>query len=230
MRIRDGALSSDHQQQLQQVGHVVIDDVLEPADADALSNRLDVIDQWDFAFNTAEGPCCLDAQRIAAQTPAQRQAMMAELSRQAQQGFSMAYQRRDVVPGPPADAPLADWLNGPELVDFIKTLSGDPTLVRVDGHLSQYTAGSYLSPHDDTYVGKQRRFAYVLGLTREWRADWGGLLHFVNEDGHITATRIPGYNTLTVFSVPQMHFVSQVASYAPARRLTVTGWAFAQDR
>lgn len=227
MEIRSGAIGADHKEALNEHGHVVVQDILEPADAAALADRVAAIKEWDFAFTTPQGPCCLDAARITAQTPQQRQNMMAQLTQQAQRGFSMAYQRRDVVPGPAADEQLAEWIKGPHLLNAIKDLTGDNSLDRVDGHLSQYTAGSYLSSHDDTYAGKERRFAFVLGLTRRWQADWGGLLHFTTNQGTVTKTLVPGFNTLTVFSVPQMHFVSQVASYAPERRLTVTGWAFA---
>ncbi len=73
-------------------------------------------------------------------------------------------------------------------------------------------------------AGKQRRAAYVLSLTPEWRAEWGGVLEFLDADGHIAEGYVPCFNALNVFLVPQLHHVSCVAAFAAAPRLSLTGW------
>ena len=57
-----------------------------------------------------------------------------------------------------------------------------------------------------------------------WRADWGGLLLFQDADGHVSEGYVPKFNALNLFAVPQTHAVSQVASFATASRLSITGW------
>jgi SM-20-related protein len=49
-------------------------------------------------------------------------------------------------------------------------------------------------------------------------------LLFHDQTGGVTRGLAPGFNILTLFSVPQPHSVAQVASYAAAPRLSIVGW------
>lgn len=71
---------------------------------------------------------------------------------------------------------------------------------------------------------------YVLNLTRIWRPDWGGTLHFMEQDGRVTETVTPKFNTLTLFTVPALHYVAPVAPYAIAERYSITGWLHSGSR
>lgn len=64
----------------------------------------------------------------------------------------------------------------------------------------------------------------MLNLSRDWRADWGGALVFEGADGHIEEGFAPAFNALNIFAVPMRHAVTQVAGFAPADRLSITGW------
>ena len=64
----------------------------------------------------------------------------------------------------------------------------------------------------------------MLNLTPGWRIEWGGLLLFHDEDGHVAEGYAPKFNSLNIFRVPQWHSVSQVASYVDQPRLAITGW------
>ena len=75
-----------------------------------------------------------------------------------------------------------------------------------------------LTAHSDDIEGKNRLFAYVLNFTPTWKPDWGGLLAFIDGDGHISEAYTPAFNALNIFKVPQMHTVTQVAGYAGAER------------
>ena len=77
-------------------------------------------------------------------------------------------------------------------------------------------------------VGLNRLFAYVLNLTPAWQADWGGTLIFVGDDGHVDQGYSPAFNALNLFRVPTRHAVTQVAGYAAANRLAITGWVRAR--
>ena len=70
----------------------------------------------------------------------------------------------------------------------------------------------------------ERRAAYTLGLTRDWRTDWGGQLLFHDEAGDVPRGLMPRFNVLTLFKTPQWHTVATVAPYAGAPRLSITGW------
>jgi SM-20-related protein len=119
---------------------------------------------------------------------------------------------------------LYDFLNSEAFLGKIRTITGDPRPAYVDAQATRYRAGHFLTTHDDDLPGKDRLYAYVLNLTPDWRPDWGGLLLFQGLDGHVSEGLVPRFNALNLFSVPQPHCVTQVASFVTASRLSVTGW------
>lgn len=208
-------------------GWAQADPFLASDDAARIETELDELKDWDFAVTSAKGPVVIEAAELKTMSPAQRGNMLETLRRQARSGYSMAYYRRDVQPAEHGvAAEYAHWVQSKTFIELMRELTGDPSITRADAHASLYQAGSYLRSHDDTYAGKSRRFAYVLNLTRAWTPDCGGLLQF-EQDEQIVASLVPKFNTLNLFRVPRSHFVSQVASYATAKRLAITGWLFA---
>ena len=117
-----------------------------------------------------------------------------------------------------------DLLNSEAFLGFVRTLTGDPRPAYADAQATRYRAGDFLTAHDDDVPGKHRLYAYVLNFTPAWRPDWGGLLAFHDADGHVSEAYAPTFNALNIFRVPQQHAVTQVASFAGAQRLSITGW------
>ena len=112
-----------------------------------------------------------------------------------------------------------------EALDLLGEIMGDDTINFADGQAIAYAEGDFLTGHHDDIDGKNRRAAYVFNLTREWRAEWGGLLLFHDADGQIRNGLVPTFNALNLFAVPQHHSVSEVTRAARgARRYSVTGW------
>ena len=130
----------------------------------------------------------------------------------------------------PEDAPhdavseVPGFLNGPDFLAFVRGVTGDDRIDFADAQATRYRPGHVLTGHDDTAAGKNRLYAYVLNLTREWRPDWGGVLAFEGADGHLEEGFAPAFNALNIFAVPMRHAVTQVASFAPRDRLSITGW------
>ena len=116
------------------------------------------------------------------------------------------------------------FLNGPDVLAFVRGVTGDSRIDFADAQATRYRPGHVLTGHDDAAEGKNRLYAYVLNLTRDWRADWGGVLAFQGADGHIEEGFAPAFNALNIFAVPMRHAVTQVASFAPRDRLSITGW------
>ena len=130
----------------------------------------------------------------------------------------------------PEDAPrdavseVLAFLNGPDVLAFVQGVTGDARIDFADAQATRYRPGHVLTGHDDAADGKNRLYAYVLNLTRDWRADWGGVLAFEGAGGHIEEGFAPAFNALNIFAVPMRHAVTQVASFAPRDRLSITGW------
>jgi SM-20-related protein len=121
-------------------------------------------------------------------------------------------------------AAVTAFLNGPQFIGFARQITGMPDIAFCDAQASCYRAGHFLTSHGDEAEGAKRRAAYVLSLTPSWRPEWGGLLEFIGEDGHISSGYVPNFNSLRIFRVPINHYVSCVAPYAMAGRYSITGW------
>ena len=121
-------------------------------------------------------------------------------------------------------ARVTDFLNGSPFLDFVRAVTGMPDIAFADAQASVYRAGHFLTSHGDESAGAKRQAAYVLSLTPSWRPEWGGLLEFIGQDGHIEAGYVPNFNSLRLFRVPINHYVSCVAPYATTGRYSVTGW------
>lgn len=117
-----------------------------------------------------------------------------------------------------------DFLNSPEFLDFARRVTGVNSIALADAQATCYRAGDFLTRHDDIAPEKKRIAAYVLNFTPQWRADWGGILQFIDSDGHVAEGYTPVFNALNLFRVPQPHSVSHVVPFAPASRLSITGW------
>ena len=123
---------------------------------------------------------------------------------------------------------LFSTLNSEAFLALMRELTGDPRIAYLDAQATRYRPGHFLTSHDDDVAGKNRLFAYVINLTPNWCVDWGGLLMFVDEDGHVAEAYTPRWNALNIMRVPQSHAVSVVAPFAAGARYSVTGWMRSQ--
>jgi Rps23 Pro-64 3,4-dihydroxylase Tpa1-like proline 4-hydroxylase len=123
---------------------------------------------------------------------------------------------------------ILEWLNSVETLQYFRTLIRDDSLIKINAQATRYLPGHFLKQHNDENLEEGRLYAYVLGFSKDWNPDWGGLLNVLNENGEIVKTLIPEYNSLSIFKVPQNHFVSYVSPFAESERLAITGWLLAK--
>lgn len=123
-----------------------------------------------------------------------------------------------------------EFLNSAPFLDFACEVTAAPTITFADAQATCYRPGDFLTAHDDGVEGKRRRAAYVLNFSRGWRSDWGGLLQFLDGDGHVAEAYTPAWNALNLVRVPQPHAVSYVAPLAGGARYSITGWLREGDR
>ncbi len=170
-----------------------------------------------------------------AQEPYVRSHFIAEILRYAQQhDFQYFYEFIHLLnndsKAPPALDDIAQLWRSEALLDVLKHVADDKTVCQIDAQLTRYKPGHFLKHHsDEGYQAPQKRkVAYVLSLSKNWQADWGGLLHLQEGKDAITQSLIPEFNSITLFKVPTAHFVSQVTNYCPASRYSLTGWLWAK--
>lgn len=113
--------------------------------------------------------------------------------------------------------------NSKAVLSFLNKVT-DAGVEFCDMQATNFQAGHFLNHHDDAVAGKNRKFAYVYSLSRDWTTDLGGKLEFFDKDGSRIDAFIPQYNTLSIFSVPIMHQVTPVIEKTTRERLSMTGW------
>jgi SM-20-related protein len=216
---------------LQREGRVQVEQYLQPPAAERLHHCLQREVRWTLALRDGAGARTIDHAAYAAMDEAAYARLVAETAAGAAAQFRFAYdsymmvtayqQQRD--PGLLLHGVL-EFFNSPEYIGFARALTGDARIRRVNAQATRYRPGQFLRYHTDEENSEGRLYAYVLNLTREWHADWGGLLQFIASDGQVTETFLPRWNTLSLFAVPAGHAVSLVAPWARQDRLSITGW------
>ena len=211
-------------------GVVQVPDLLHPDSVAWLIEDLNARTPWSLSLLTPEGGKLLSPETIAAEGRDAIGRRVRDVLERSRDGFGFIYLAYGIIPallgGRDADHAthaLVEFFNSPEFLDFGRAITREPGVTKIDAQATWFRPGDFLNIHDDTEAG-QRRAAYTLGLTSDWRPDWGGHLLFHDDAGDIIRGFKPGFNLWTVFRTPQIHSVSQVASYAGQKRLSITGW------
>lgn len=210
---------------------VQIRDFLRQPSAEALLTHLLDSADWRHVLNAADNVYEIPCDELASMDEAQRAVLDRKTDERAAREFQFRFDTIRVPDGKQdriaTETPLAEFalfLSSPPMVRWFRSITGCNAIDFADAQATRYRGGAYLTRHDDAVEEKRRHFAYVLNLTRDWREEWGGLLHFPQDAALTTEALIPAFNVLTLFEVGQSHCVSQVASYAPRPRISVTGW------
>ena len=212
-------------------GRVQIDDFLDPAPARSLQQELCGSQEWRHVINGADKVFEIPADEFDALDPAFTAQLDAATHRSAARGFQFQYDSIRVPDDPAARCAsarqldrLASFLSSEPALLLFRDIAGRAAIRFADAQATRYRPRDFLTRHDDAIAGKDRLLAYVLNLVDEWRPEWGGLLSFVGEGDRVAESYVPRFNSLSLFAVGQQHFVGAVADYAPAPRISVTGW------
>lgn len=163
-----------------------------------------------------------------------RGALEPEIFARACDDFQYSYAALRVPPdGEPSDnhvlTQISALMRSKPMLAMLETVTGVIAPEFTDGQVTAYGEGDFLTGHDDDLAGSGRKVAFVLGLTPQWRLEWGGLLLFHGLESIDCTGLVPQFNTLDLFSIPRYHSVSMVTRAAPRRRFSVTGWLSVAD-
>lgn len=231
MRLNTGLDVDRLAQAFKEHRRVRIFDLLIQEDAQVLHTHLEDQDDWWRLINAPDGILEYDRRAWQRLGVRRRRALDDQVFAQARDGFQYRYEGLRVPDDPDRleedDDPLtafARLMDSDDMLEMLRRITGKRDISFSDGHATAYSPGDFLTEHDDDVPGKGRMAAYVYGLTRAWRPEWGGILMFHKDDGAMIDGHVPRFNTLDLFAVPQQHSVSMVTPSAPVRRYAVTGW------
>ncbi len=222
---------------LERDARIQVDDFLQPAIAELLHDCLRDQVPWSLQVEGTSDRTVIEHEPYARMSDEQRLALYLDVAASAREaaadddGFRFAYDSYMMVEaykdGLDPHLPLhrvLEFLNSPPYIGFLHALTGDTRIRRVSAQATRYRIGQFLRRHSDINSKEGRLFAYVINLSRDWQADWGGLLQFIGADGRVTDTFLPRWNTLSLFKVPADHVVTMVMPWASRDRYAITGW------
>lgn len=215
-------------------GFVIVDNFLQQEHADRVFNHFDhEMPQWWWSVSTRPAPngenrmdnvyykdenaeIIADKERVAREAFAKSQ-------------FSYIFRRTlddHVDTCNCVECQLRKYLTTTEIHNFITSITDISVSQSNELFAAWYKEGDFLSMHSD---GDNGQIGFVYNISKNWRPEWGGMLHFLREgdSNHVERVISPRYNALILFDLSTTagadHFVSHVTT-SQAKRLSFTGW------
>lgn len=208
-----------------------IRDFLTPESASAAHEYLEEL-RWGLAYNEGSQVVQLHAHMLDQLGDREAAQIMAGIHERARRQYQFVYAFYPILTAyfSPQVArhrifQFYELLNSERVMETIRTVTGLTDIRWADAQATWFGPGHFLKVHSDENLSEKRVAAYVMNLSPQWDIDWGGFLQFFDEKtGNIEEAFKPSFNTLNLFTVPQLHSVSMVSTYVTAKRLAVTGW------
>jgi SM-20-related protein len=115
------------------------------------------------------------------------------------------------------------YFNSKDYLQLMGEITGDCEGREVSLWASRYDPNHHLSVHADENLTQGRIAAHVLGLTKNWKKEWGGQFAFCDARGKPVSYHPPKFNQLTLFKVPRLHLVTRIKPYAKESRYSLFG-------
>lgn len=223
-----------HARRFAEHGREQIPGLLDSGYAEALENCLKTEVPWGLSVLENGKGRTFKAEELQQMQHADWQKLMNDIQLSSRQGYQFIFNSYQIVTAwmEKRDThlllhPFFEFMNSAPVLEFARAVTGCNEIVKADAQATRYLPGHFLRRHND--FGQQsatdnRLAAYVLNLSRDWHADWGGQLQFMDETDRVIESWVPRFNCLSLFKVPAWHCVSCVAPYATAPRLAITGW------
>ena len=231
---------------LKTTGRVRIPNFLDAESAELIRHTLSEQTAWGLVHSDDQGePVVRSASELSQMKTTDMQKIMRELYQQGSSMYQYIYYvfpiidaiQQGVLVDNSVLYDIATFLNGTAFLKFSHELTGVDSLVKCDPQASCFGRGHFLNLHDDMSDGREnkdssvRRYAVVLGFTKNWSVNWGGQTNFFDQVGNkICESWFPAFNTITIFEVPTLHSVNHINPMAEGRRYSITGWLLDDHR
>lgn len=218
-----------YRNEFSKTGRIRIRNALPPEIADRLSADMQQLPYKLFCA-TGQGVAVIDPAEMVSwerSLQADLQKALNEAASRAEGFAYFGYRLTETFKDGVHDTPLGRFYNAirsKQTMEAIQKVTNAKTFDNVFAQATEYRPGHYLTRHLDDPKGEHRKFAFVLGLTKKWDPDWGGLLQFFDDDGQPTDSLSPGYNTLDLFDVRHVHSVTYTTPFCQNPRHAVSGW------
>jgi Rps23 Pro-64 3,4-dihydroxylase Tpa1-like proline 4-hydroxylase len=211
---------------------VQIPNILTQPVAERLYQCLTKETPWGVVYNKGDQVVQMPSEQLKGLQPQEGTRIVGDAIERAKRGFQFLYHFYPMLlsfqAGRDPGLFLHDVLRGineERFLAFVRKVTGVESIACADAQATLYAPGHFLREHNDGADARlKRRVAYVLSMTKDWHPDYGALLQFYDNTHGVTDVFMPRFNTLSLFTVPQLHAVTCTAPFAPIGRFAVTGW------
>lgn len=215
---------------------VKIEEALTKDSAELIYHNIAKQLDWNLVFNHQGKHQDLNAQAVATWSDSQKEDLQTLVNQQASTGFQYLYENiplydiyyDNLLPNHFFNQVMA-FINQESTINFFRKLLSAPEISFADAQITRFRGGHFLNTHNDDVDNKNRIAAYVINLTPNWRPDWGGALHLLDQDNQITESFTPSFNEINIFKIPVDHYVGFVSPFAQESRISITGWLRSGD-
>lgn len=186
---------------------------------------------WGLAYNERSNVVQMSPDQVAALQPPEAARIMAAIQQRSRSEYQFLYAYFPILKAYfTRNSPwfgiydFYEFLNRPDTLALLRKVTGLENIRWADGQATWFKPGHFLKAHTDEEAATGRLAAYVMNFSPGWERDWGGFLQFFDDRDNIEAAFKPTFNTLNIFTIPQLHSVSMVSTYVTGRRISVTGW------
>ncbi|MEM5553263.1 2OG-Fe(II) oxygenase family protein [Pseudoalteromonas neustonica] len=208
---------------LSETGFVRIPNFLNEQKANELESTLSSLN-FDIAATVNGRPQLFTAEELKRKSNQEQQQLFSHIYEQASQGIGFVYGRHAL--SETENKVLKNYEAEINNDGFLKSFSrvSQQNIIKASAQATCFQRNDFLTRHNDVVPSEGRVYAYVLGLTKQWHPDWGGLLQFFEPDGTPTNSFAPQFNSLSIFDVSKIHSVTYVTPFAKNKRFSITGW------
>lgn len=216
-------------------GRVRIQNFLKPESAEGLYHHLAMKVPWRSLLVANERLMATDVG--AAVSPEDEREVLDCAHEGARDGFACLYDVDQLFPEDEPEAAVSSSRSGPledfarlmrsrSFLEIVRGITGIAEVACAEIQAMRLRTGHFVAFHAATRTADKsgkRVASFVLNLTPEWKAEWGGLLEFRGHGGRTVEGYPPWFNSLDLFRFPQGHWISAVAPFAGGPQFSISG-------
>lgn len=188
---------------------------------------------WLWSFNNKKGIQRKTGNDLKKMSPTEQGQMMKDLYINAQENFQFIhytvplFDKKVMANKMLVESEIHQifkFLKSKKMSSFIQDITGLAEVKLADAECFWFQRDHFHSSHKSRGKGKKRRICFELNVTKDFKADWGGMLQMLDDDGHILKGYRPSFNKLNIYDSEQKNSISFVAPFSGEPRLSINGW------
>ena len=210
---------------------VQIKDFLQEVHAERIFTSIATETPWQFTYNDGDDIYFLSPTDLQQMITRRKSDLSTKIFERARTQFQFVQQDcalKRLEGESPTPEHLLDkvqaFFNSKEFLKFAKSITGLKNLQSSDAWAVFFNRDQFYGQSDGQLTNKRRKVGFHFGLTKDWRADWGGYHCFFDENDNIEEGYKPLFNALTLFKLPQTQSIQYIPTFTGTPKFGIHGY------